>query len=137
MIDMNKTALIIISVALVIGIGIVFMSGSKSKADSVSPSTESAQNVEIKDGIQYITIDAKAGYSPKVSIAIAGVPTKLILKTNGTYDCSASVVIRSLGYQKILPQTGEEIIDLGVLTSGKEVQGVCGMGMYSFQIQVS
>ena len=99
---MNKTASIILTLALVVGIGIVFIGGSKSKDSANSVSGQSAQNVEIKDGVQYITIDAKAGYSPKVSTAKAGIPTKLIVKTNGTYDCSASLVIRSLGYQKIL-----------------------------------
>jgi plastocyanin domain-containing protein len=128
---MNKTALVIISVGLVVALGIFFIGGSKS---TTSTGTQSAQNVEIKDGIQYITIDAKAGYSPKVSTAKAGIPTKLIVKTNGTYDCSASLVIHSLGYQKILPQTGEETIDIGTPKAGQPLQGVCGMGMYNFQI---
>ncbi len=130
---MNKTVSIIITIALVVGLGIVFMGGSKSK-DSDTVSTQSAQNVEIRDGVQYVTIDAKGGYSPKVSVAKAGIPTKLIVKTNGTYDCSASLVIRSLGYQKILAQTGEDTIDIGTPTAGQPLQGVCGMGMYNFLI---
>ncbi len=134
---MNKTASIILTLALVVGIGIVFIGGSKSKDSANSVSGQSAQNVEIKDGVQYITIDAKAGYSPKVSTAKAGIPTKLIVKTNGTYDCSASLVIRSLGYQKILPQTGEDTIDIGTPTAGQPLQGVCGMGMYNFLINFS
>ncbi len=131
---MNKTASIILTLALVVGIGIVFIGGSKGKNDTGSTS---AQNVEIKDGVQYITIDAKAGYSPKVSTAKAGIPTKLVVKTNGTYDCSASLVIRSIGYQKILPQTGEDTIDIGTPTAGQPLQGVCGMGMYNFLINFS
>lgn len=129
---MNKTASIIITIALVVGLGIVFMGGSNSK-DSDTASTQ-AHNVEIKNGIQYVTIDAKGGYSPKVSEAKAGVPTKLIVKTNGTYDCSASLVIKSLGYQKILAQTGEDTIDIGTPQAGEPLQGVCGMGMYSFAV---
>ncbi|MBP9855841.1 MAG: hypothetical protein KBC48_00825 [Candidatus Pacebacteria bacterium] len=95
---------------------------------------QAGQNVEIKDGIQYITINAGGGYTPKVSTAKAGLPTKLVIKTNGTYDCSSSLVIRSLGYQKILPQTGEEVIDVGVPVAGTPLKGTCGMGMYSFLI---
>ena len=93
------------------------------------------QNVEVKDGIQYITINAQGGYFPQISDAQAGIPTKLIMKTSGTYDCSASLVIRSIGFQKILPQIGETEIDLGIPKAGKPLQGVCGMGMYSFQVR--
>ena len=128
---MNKTASIIIAIALVIGLGILFF--GQSKNNSGSSGTQSAQNVEIRDGIQYVTITARGGYSPKVSTAQANIPTKLVVKTNGTYDCSASLVIRSIGYQKILPQTGEEVIDLGTPQSGT-LQGLCGMGMYNFSI---
>ncbi len=131
---MNKTASIIITLALVVGIGIVFMGGSKSKNADTNSQVSQVQNVEVKDGVQYITIDAKVGYSPRVSNAKAGIPTKLIVKTNGTYDCSASLAIRSIGYQKILPQTGEETIDLGTPKAGEPIQGICGMGMYNFSI---
>ena len=128
---MNKTVSIIVTLALVIGIGIVFIGGSKNNTET----GESAQNVEMRDGIQYITVNAKGGYSPKVSSAKAGIPTKLIVKTDGTYDCSASLVIRSVGFQKILAQTGEEVIDLGTPKAGQPLQGLCGMGMYSFVVE--
>jgi plastocyanin domain-containing protein len=133
---MNKTALIIITVGLIVGLGIIFLGGAKANNNTTTNNspTNSIQNTEIKDGIQYITINVKGGYSPKISTAKAGIPTKLIMKTNGTYDCSASLVIRSVGYQKILPKSGEEIIDLGTPKAGSPIRGVCGMGMYSFQI---
>ena len=108
---MNKTASIIITIGLVTGIGIVLLGQSKGNSDSLS--IGSARNVEIRDGVQYVTVYAQGGYSPQVSSVKADIPTKLIMKTSGTYDCSASLVIRSIGYQKILPNTGEEIIDLG------------------------
>ncbi len=106
---------------------------------SANPDGEVAQsqNSEIKDGVQYITITAKGGYFPHVTEIKGGLPTKLIVRTDGTYDCSAALVIRSVGFQKILQPTGEEIIDLGTPKSGDTVQGVCGMGMYNFQIEVS
>jgi len=129
---MNKTSSVIITVSLVMGIGITFIGGSKNNTDTAS--SQPAQNVQIKDGIQYVTIDAKAGYSPRVSMAKAGIPTKLVVKTNGTYDCSAALVIRSIGYQKILPQTGEEVIDIGTPKAGQPLQGLCSMGMYNFKV---
>lgn len=133
---MNKTASVIITLSLVVGLGIVFMSGSKSKTPDTT-SGQAVQNVEVRDGVQYVTIDAKAGYSPKVSTAKAGIPTKLIVKTNGTYDCSASLAIHSIGFQKILPQTGDTEIDIGTPKAGDPLQGVCGMGMYNFLVNFS
>jgi len=130
---MNKTFSIIITLALVVGIGIIFLGGSKSKNNTNTTTSETAQNIEIKGGIQYITINAKGGYSPQVTTAKAGIPTKLIVKTKGTYDCSASLVIRSIGFQKILAQTGEEVVDIGTPKAGT-FKGTCGMGMYFFEI---
>ena len=123
---MNKTASIILTLGLVVAIGIVFWGGKEN--------SESVQNVEIKDGVQYVTIDAKGGYSPRLSTAKAGIPTKLIVKTDGTYDCSSSLVVRAAGFQKLLPQTGETEIDLGIPEAGVPIEGVCGMGMYSFNV---
>lgn len=93
-----------------------------------------ADNSVIKNSVQYVTITARGGYSPRQSSAKAGVPTKLVVKTNGTYDCSASLVITSLNYRKMLPNTGETVIDAGTPKAGDVLQGVCGMGMYSFAI---
>lgn len=128
---MNKTASIIITIALVMGIGIVLLGQSGSNPDTAG--VKPAQNVEIRDGVQYVTINARGGYSPRISVAQANIPTKLVVKTNSTYDCSLALVIRSIGYQKILPQTGEEVIDLGTPQAG-ELQGLCSMGMYGFAV---
>jgi|SRR3989344_7613647 len=121
---MSKTVLIIITLGLVVALGIIFTSGKE----------ESKQNVETRDGVQYVTILASGGYFPQVTEAKSDIPTKLIIKTNGAYDCSASLVINSIGYQKILPQTGNTEIDLGIPKRGEPLKGVCGMGMYSFKI---
>ena len=127
---MNKTTLVSITIILIALIASVFIFGSKTNNTSGS----AVENSQIKDGIQYITINAGGGYSPKLSSAKAGIPTKLIVKTNGAYDCSSSLAIHSLGFQKILPQTGETEIDLGTPKAGLPLQGVCGMGMYSFLV---
>ncbi|MFA6256768.1 MAG: hypothetical protein WCT29_00450 [Candidatus Paceibacterota bacterium] len=124
---MNKIALIILSIALVIVFAIIFSGGSKKQIISVN-------NVEIKDGIQYIRIDAKGGYSPAVTLAKAGIPTKLLVQTNNTFDCSAALVVRDADFQGILPQNAETEIDLGIKQAGEKVEGVCGMGMYNFEI---
>ena len=130
-IKLHKTASIITTIALVAGIGIVFF--GLSKVNPKSTDTRLAENVEMRDGVQYVTINARGGYEPKVSLAQSNIPTRLVVKTNGTYDCSASLVIRSIGYHKILPNTGEEIIDLGTPKTGT-LRGLCGMGMYNFAV---
>ncbi len=107
------------------------------KSTSSNGGVLQSENIEIRDGVQYVTIIAKGGYSPRITDIKAGLPTKLLVKTDGTYDCSASLVVRSVGFQKILQPTGEEIVDLGIPKSGDTIRGVCGMGMYSFQIRVS
>ena len=122
---MKKLALAVVTLALIVGAGIIFLDGPEAKI---------VQNVEIRDGVQYVTIEARGGYSPRVSSAQAGIPTKLVVKTNGTYDCSAALVIRSVGYQKVLPQTGEETIDIGTAQAETSLQGTCSMGMYNFVI---
>jgi len=129
---MNKIAFTIITIGLVIGIGLILLGGSKKNTNNIS--VQSVENTEVRDGVQYITITAKGGYSPSVSNAKAGIPTKLIMKTKGTYDCSSSLVIRSVGFQKILPQTGETEIDIGIPEAGVPLQGLCSMGMYSFLV---
>jgi plastocyanin domain-containing protein len=123
---MNKTASIILTFALIAGVGIIFWGGSGGSG--------SENNVEIRNGIQYVTVKAAGGYFPSVSSAQADIPTKLIMKTTGSFDCSAALVIRSVGYQQILPRTGETEIDIGIPKAGEPLQGLCSMGMYSFVV---
>lgn len=129
----NIVISIVISAAL-IGGTLYFVSD---RPGSPNGEVAKSQNVEIKGGIQYVTVTAKNGYSPRSTEIKGGVPTRLIMKTDGTYDCSASLIVRSVGFQKILQPTGEEIIDLGAPKSGEKVQGICGMGMFNFQLEVS
>ena len=143
---MQKIISIVFVLVLLLGIGLLLTREESPNAPiSSSPTTANTgqttktptapvSNVEVKDGIQYVTVTAKGGYAPRLSQAKAGVPTKLIVKTNGTYDCSSSLIIRDAKFEQILPQTGETTIDLGTPEAGKTIQGICGMGMYNFQI---
>ena len=129
---MNKIVSIIVTLGLVVGLGIIFIGDPKANN---SNATESTQSVEVKNGVQYVTVLASGGYFPKKATARAGLPTKLVMKTNGTYDCSASLVINSIGFKKILPQNGETEIDIGLPKAGEPLQGICGMGMYNFTVE--
>lgn len=129
----NITVSVLISSALVVGSLYLITGDSPTMASDTGKGATS--NIEIRDGVQYVTVSARGGYVPRTSVIQPDIPTKLIVKTDGTYDCSASLVIRDVDFQKILEPNGEEIIDLGIPKSGGSIQGVCGMGMYSFTIE--
>lgn len=123
-----KTSIAILGAALLIGGAIMYTSKNPPQIP-----TEPANNVSIVDGKQIIDVSVKGGYHPKVSTAKAGIPTVLRFNTNGSYDCSTTVRIPSMGISKSLPPSGSTDIDLGS-PQVATLQGVCGMGMYSFQV---
>lgn len=113
---MKKITSLIVTGLLVIVLAVIFMNRSPSDG---SPGTS---NVAIKNGVQYVTVNAKGGYSPKTSTIKAGIPTKLIVKTDNTYDCSSSLVVQSVNYRSMLAATGETEVDLGTPKSGEKIQ---------------
>ena len=86
------------------------------------------------NGTQVIDLLAKNGYSPNLIAAKAGMPTTLRVKTDGTYDCSASLTVPQLGYRKFLQPTGSEDIAISAQQAHGTLNGVCSMGMKSFKI---
>ncbi len=127
-----KTTIAIIIAGVIIG-GAILLTKGGGKSSSVSD-TPSVQNVSIVDGKQIIEIKAKGGYTPRISLAKANMPTILRFDTNGTFDCSSSVRIPSMNITKVLPQSGSTDIELGNSKLGT-LQGTCGMGMYPFEVQ--
>ncbi|MFA7309733.1 MAG: cupredoxin domain-containing protein [Candidatus Paceibacterota bacterium] len=129
---MNNKAGVAIAIlvsALILG-GIFYWGASRSNSIE-----NNVAAVSIESGTQIITISAKGGYSPRVVEATKGVPTILRMKTNGTFDCSASLVIPKLSYQKFLPSSGTEEIPISAEQAQGTMQGLCSMGMYNFQIR--
>lgn len=127
---MNSTSVSIIIAAVFIG-GAIFLTQSKG-----TPSVQNAppaDNVGIVDGQQVIDIQVKGGYTPRTSTAKAGIPTIIRFHTNGTFDCSSSVRIPSMGVTSRLPSTGTTDIAVADPKTGT-LQGMCGMGMYLFEV---
>ncbi len=124
---------LIVAVTLLFG-GYIIMDLKRSGS---TPAVEPVEgnNVSVVDGTQIITLQAKGGYVPRVSVADPGLPTILRVSTNGTFDCSATIRIPSLQVSQTLPMNGTTDISLGTLSTGI-IQGNCGMGMYPFQINV-
>ncbi|MEK9183790.1 MAG: cupredoxin domain-containing protein [Patescibacteria group bacterium] len=130
---MKITAVSIILTAILIGGTIIFVVGRKN-LDNTAPQ-QAVNNVSLLDGKQIIEISAKGGYSPKVTTAQADMPTVLKIDTLGTFDCSSALAIPSIGYRTNLPPSGSTEIEIPAQKSGSTLRGLCGMGMYNFQIR--
>lgn len=124
-------ALIIVGV-LIFGV-FVFQGGvNGGKINTVASDVEVAT---VEDGVQYIDITAKGGYSPRVIQAKAGVPTKIRVTTKNTFDCSSALVIPDLQFQTYLKPTDTVEIVVPVDKAQGIVQGMCSMAMYHFEIR--
>ena len=84
---------------------------------------------------QIVEVTARSGgYSPRKIEAKAGVPTILVMKSEGAYGCERAFNIPDLNIGEILPENGQTQFDLGTQAKGTKLLGVCSMGMYYFQI---
>ena len=126
---MNKPVIISIVVSVLL-VGGAFWLSARSSGGGGGSATAT-----IVGGVQYVDITAKGGYSPRVIEAKAGMLTVLRMKTSGTFDCSASLVIPKLSYQKFLQPSGTEEINIPSEQAQGTMQGLCSMGMYNFQIK--
>lgn len=116
-------------------IGVLVVGGAVALSQKSVGSEQVVQNVSMEGEKQVIEIDVKGGYSPKISTAQAGVPTVLRLKTNGTYDCSASVNIPAIGFRKTLETAGVTEVEVPAHIAQGTLDGTCSMGMYSFLVR--
>ncbi len=105
-----------------------------SSGKDVSDTEQAVNNVSIVNGKQIITINAKGGYSPRVTTAKADIPTVIKVATNGTFDCSSALAIPSIGYRENLSPSGATEIEVPSQKVGTTMQGLCAMGMYNFAI---
>lgn len=125
-----KITIISILVAVALIGGAFFLT----KGDNDATSNEPVSNVTVVDGKQIIEIDAKGGYSPKITTAKADMPTVIRVATKGTFDCSSSLTIPAVGYRGNLRPSDVTEIEIPSQKAGETLQGVCSMGMYSFAV---
>ncbi len=104
------------------------------QSNTINTETTTNNNVVTENGQQIISISAKGGYAPQLTVAQADLPTIIKVTTNGTFDCSSSLTIPSLNYHTTLPPTGETTIEIPPQAAGSKLQGLCSMGMYNFTI---
>lgn len=100
---------------------------AQTPADSTAVTTANGtQIVEIIAGL--------TSYSPSNVQVRSGVPTTLLIHSEGADGCIRSFVIR--GEQTILPVDGETRIDLGILEPGR-LDYACGMGMFTGTLTIT
>lgn len=128
---MNKQIILSLLITVALIGGAVFLTRDNSKENSLGDTA----SIEMVDGKQIINMSAKGGYSPRIINAKAGIDTVIKMKTEGTFDCSASLVIPEISYQKLLSPTGTEEIEISKDKAKGTMQGLCSMGMYNFQIK--
>ena len=124
------TASLLVAGTLVFGA--LFFAAANQDGGDPRPTNE---NLTAENGTQIITIAAKGGYTPRASVAKAGLATELSIKTNNTFDCSSALVIPAVGYRQNLPVTGDTRVSVPPQQPGTTLRGLCTMGMYSFTVE--
>lgn len=112
-------------------------------AGGLSPAGRSSAGDSVAaDGPPMSTINQEAtinvsthAFDPARLQIKAGMPTRLKLVTHQTEGCIRAFVIPSLGVQRVLPVTGEEVVDLPPSPAGT-IAFTCSMGMYGGVIEV-
>jgi sulfite exporter TauE/SafE len=71
------------------------------------------------------------GYSPNHITLPADQSIEVRLVTENTYSCARAFVIPELDVMEMLPETGETVIKIPAQKSGKKMDFMCSMGMYT------
>ena len=113
-----------------------------SSTETTAPAETTSQTTKPQT-LQAIEVTAKGGgYSPRKIEAKAGVPTILIMTSEGAFGCERAFNIvdanaKKVLLSKVLPENGQTKFDLGTQANGTELYGVCSIGMYYFQMSFS
>ncbi len=133
-----RTLGIVLTIIFLVGVGVFLVgdadSGSGTTIRNKDPIIAATGSAVIEQGIQYVDITARAGYSPRSTQATAGMPTVIRMRTQDTYDCSSTVVIPTINYQGTLLASGVTDIPIPADKAYGTLEGMCGMNMYQFSI---
>lgn len=94
------------------------------------------KEVVIKGGVQETVITVtNDGYSPQLITLKKDIPVRLILNTINVQSCSRSFTIPALNIQKLLPQSGQTIVEFTPRSIGA-LAFSCSMGMYTGRFNI-
>jgi len=108
-------------------ISIAQASGGASDVAAAQPDANGAITIQVYN----------TGYSPNLIRAPAGKPVSLTVVSNGTTGCTRAFVIPSIGYQRVLPETGQTEISIPASAANGNLRYTCSMGMYSGYFEFS
>ncbi len=100
-----------------------------------APASVSESSIAGGDGSAIELSVKNNGYFPQIIHAKAGMALNLALVTNNTVSCARDFVIPALQYYALLPQTGQEVVEIPPQEPGTVLRFTCSMGMYTGQIQ--
>jgi len=126
---------IIFSVFAIALLAVVYSLSLINGSTPVVPTNNTVSNTNVIPAEnQVLSIQAKGGFSPQSSTLKAGQPLTIKFTTKNTFDCTSTVLIKSLGITKNLAPNGETLIEIPAQKAGTALKGTCSMGMYSFDI---
>ena len=108
------------------------MAAEQALPEPAGPQADSPTAPAAASGAHLVTINAKNnGYSPSQLIAPAGEVVDLTIVTKKTRSCSRAFEIPALGYSVLLPETGEEMVQIPPQPAAPRLRFTCSMGMYT------
>ncbi len=94
------------------------------------------KNASLENGYQNVTIYVtNSGYESDTTTLKTGIPVRLKILTDNVFSCSRAFVIPEFNISRILPATGEEIIEFTPNRTGRLAYS-CSMGMYTGSFNV-
>ncbi len=91
----------------------------------ISPAAASSSSRVVRINVE------NGGYEPSLVSVPANQPIELHLVTNKTFSCARAFVIPELDVMEVLPETGDTVIKIPPQASGKMMDFMCSMGMYT------
>jgi len=148
---LKRRAFVYVSASIVAIFGVISVNGGLGLRGSfytlqnlykaASTDVESLASGEIPptvdaDGFQEVQINvADNGYTASTNTLKVGVPVRVKLSTDRTRGCSRAFTVPDYGISKILPETGEEVVEFTPKKTGRLAYS-CSMGMYTGEFTV-
>lgn len=132
--DLTKVVWIIVGIVVLAFFGFQFFGSSNASSAQANSTVLAVINT---DGKQIVEMTAGfSGYQPSTLEIKGGTPTILRVTSNNNFGCGSAFRIPKLNISKNLPTSGTTDIDLGTLTAGSTIDGMCSMGMYRIKFKV-